>query len=67
MHLVVNTDEHIKERKACREGLNCYLTYELVVAQSTVLSKKENSPNIYNPNLPYFESNEKWFSGFLAV
>lgn len=39
MHLVVNTDEHIKERKACREGLNCYLTYELVVAQFRVKRK----------------------------
>lgn len=66
MHLVVNTDEHIKERKAWREGLNCYLTYKLVIAQFWV-KRKENSPNIYNQNLPYFESNEKWLSGFLAV
>lgn len=66
MHLVVNTDEHIKERKGWREGLNCYLTYELVIAWFWV-KKEKVFPNIYNQNLPYFESNEKRFSGFLAV
>lgn len=33
MHLVINADEHIKEGKAWRESLNCYLTYEPVIAQ----------------------------------
>lgn len=32
-----------------------------------LVRRKENSPNSYNQNLLYFESNEKWFRFFSCL
>lgn len=63
MHLVVNTDEHSKGREAWREGLNSYLTYELVLEQFWV-KRKEKSPNIYNENCPSLKAMKNSLEAF---